>query len=255
MKFWQGQQGRKTKKEGEWERDGGTKFIVHQAVNDVAIENKTRNNEFFWPCRRPEERCQRTRRVVYQPQHAQGGRGEIERQWGRGKGSELNRIKVNSNEAAADRCSLVLPVLATMANFNAAVSRQSRCLCPYPCLCPYHYSCSYSSCCLSFALLGQQWASKLKENTTKFHKLQLMFNELRWCLCQGAYAPLPFPFSFSPHFSLCFSFVKTLSDSCHKQCELHSDSKLSVSIFEIQSRPINPLRLEACVSPFPLHSA
>lgn len=148
------------------------------------------------------------------------GRGEIERQWGRGKGTELSRIKVNSNEAAADRCSLALPVLATMANLNAAVSRQSRCLCPYPCLCPYHYSCSYSSCCLSFALLGQQWASKLKENTTKFHKLQLMFNELRWCLCQGAYAPLPMPLclSLSPSLPislslllLCQNFVRQLS--------------------------------------------
>lgn len=46
MKFWQGQQGRRTMKDGG--REGSTEFmVVQRAVNDVAIENKTRNNEFL----------------------------------------------------------------------------------------------------------------------------------------------------------------------------------------------------------------
>lgn len=149
-----------------------------------------------------------------------------------------------------------------MANLNAAVSRQSRFPCPVPYPCQYPYSCSYSSCCSSFALLGQQWASKLKENTTKFHKLQLMFNELRLVLLYLSPSACPFlslsP-SLSPAPSLFFSFVKTLSDSCHKQHERHSDSDLSVSIFELQSRPINPLDLKRVLplppSPCTLHTA
>lgn len=75
-------------------------------------------------------------------------------------------------------------------------------------------------------------------------------------------APLPIPLclslssSLSPSLSpsLFFSFVKTLSDSCHKQRELRSDSDLSVSIFEIQSRPINPLDLKRVLTLPPLSS-